>query len=216
MFRVFFLFIVIMVLVFCISRSHQRYHEAGEGTDSRNLDDFGHPVKSLYTSTEVFTLHHRIEITDENDRVAYRAETQFPSIHDKTDIYRADGSHVAHIEKKLFSFHEIRYVEMSNGTNFQLSNELFHLIRDVTNIEGLEWVLEGNLLQLNFSLTDSNGNLIATVGQKMLSIHDKYSVDIYQPEHEETVVSILVALQHMICDRQSATSSSSSAGNSGQ
>ena len=106
----------------------------------------------------------------------------------------------------------IRYVEMENGRAFELSNELFHLIRDVTNIEGLGWILEGNFLQLNFSLKDQNGKLIAVVGQKMFSVHDKYCVDIYEPEQEETVVAILIALQHMIRDRQAAASGSASAG----
>ena len=212
---IFIIFVLIIGAMIYVGTTRQRYHAAGEGIDSRNMEDYGHPVKSLYTSTEVFTIHHRIEVTDENDSVAYRAETQFPSIHDKTDIYRADGSHVAHIERKLFSFHEIRYIDMSNGISFQLSNELFHLIRDVTNIEGLGWVLEGNFLQLNFSLKDSGGSLIAVVGQKMFSIHDKYCVDIYQPEHEDTVIAILIALQHMIRDRESAASSSSSAGSNG-
>jgi uncharacterized protein YxjI len=198
--------LIIVAIILSISRSRQRYHGTGEGTDVRNIEEFGHPMKSLYTSSKVFTLHHRIEITDENENVVYRAETQFPSIHDKTDIYRADGSHVAHMERKIFTLHERRFIQMSSGVEFQLSNELFHLVRDVTNIEGLGWVLEGNLLQLNFTLKDASGNLIAVVGQKLFSIHDKYSLDIYQTEHEETAVAILVALQHMITDRAAASS----------
>ena len=211
---IFVIFIVIIIAGFAAGINRQRYHDAGEGTDARNIEEYGHPVKSLYTSTELLTLHHRIEITDESGLPVYRAETQFPSIHDKTDIYRADGSHAAHIERKLFSLHEIRYVEMDNGRQFQLSNELFHLIRDVTNIEGLGWILEGNFLQLNFSLKDQSGNLIAVVGQKVFSLHDKYCVDIYEPEQEEIVVAVLVALQHMIRDREAAASSSGSAGSS--
>ena len=190
-----------------VSGSRQRYSEPGQGVDYRNVAEYGEPVKSLYTSSEIFTLHHRIEITDGEGNVAYRAETQFPSIHDKTDIYTADGRHVAYMERKLITLHEIRYVDMEDGTRFTLSNELFHIIRDVTNIEGLDWILEGNLLQLNFSIKDADGSLIALVSQKFLSIHDKYAVDIYQPKYEEKVVAILIALQHMISDRNAAASS---------
>ncbi len=51
----------------------------------------------------------------------------------------------------------------------------------------------------------------------MFSIHDKYCIDIYRPDLEETVVAILVTLQHMMRDRQaiSASSSSSSSSSSG-
>ena len=206
-----FIFFVIAAIIFMVSGSSQRYSEPGQGVDYRNVAEYGEPVKSLYTSSEIFTLHHRIEITDGEGNVAYRAETQFPSIHDKTDIYTADGRHVAYMERKLITLHEIRYVDMEDGTRFTLSNEIFHIIRDVTNIEGLDWILEGNLLQLNFSIKDADGSLIALVSQKFLSIHDKYAVDIYQPKHEEKVVAILIALQHMISDRNAAASSSASA-----
>ena len=202
----FFVFIVLVAIMIAVGASKQRYKEPGTGADYRNIDEYGEPVRTLYTSTQVFTLHHRIEITDSEGNVAYRAETQFPSIHDKTDIYSTDNRHVAYMERKLLTLHEIRYVDMEDGTRFTLSNELFHLIRDVTNIEGLGWVLEGNILQLNFSIKDASGGLIAVISQKFMSIHDKYSVDIYDPKQEEKVVAILVALQHMIADRNAASS----------
>ena len=44
----------------------------------------------------------------------------------------------------------------------------------------------------------------------MFSIHDKYCIDIYKTEHEKTVIAILVTLQHMIKDREAASSGSSS------
>ena len=51
--------------------------------------------------------------------------------------------------------------------------------------------------------------LIGVIAQKLISMHDKYCVDIYQPAHEKTVVAILITLQHMIRDRENARSSSS-------
>jgi uncharacterized protein YxjI len=179
------------------------------------VERFGEPRRSLFTSTKVMTLHHRIEISDANENVVYRAETKFPSLHDKTDIYDASGRHVAHMERKLFTLHERHFVTMADGMAFEISNELFHLIKDVTNIEGLGWQLRGNVLGLNFELYDQNGEVIAVIAQKLFSMHDKYCVDIYQPAHEKTVVAILITLQHMIRDRQNAAAASSSS-SSGQ
>lgn len=206
--------VVIVVSFIAVSISRQRYRNPGEAADIRNVQEYGEPVKSLYTSSKVFTLHHRIEITDNDENVVYRAETKFPSIHDKTDIYTADERHVAHIERKLITLHEIHYVDMENGKSFMLSNELLHIIKDVTNIEGLGWRMEGNILQLNFTLRDENGELVAIVSQKAISLHDKYSVDIYKPEYEEEVVAILITLQHMVNDRETSASAGSSGGSS--
>ena len=193
---------------------HHRYREVGEEANVNNVERFGEPKRSLFTSTKIFTLNHDIIVTDENEKVVYTAKTKFPSLRDKTDVYDAYGSHVAHIEKKIISLHQRHYVNMADGTYFELSTELFHLIKNITNIEGLDWQLRGNVLGLNFELYDEEENVIAVISQKILSIHDKYSIDIYQTDKEEIVVAILITLQHMIKDREAAASSSSSSSSS--
>ena len=195
-----------------------RFHEAGEDANIYNVENYGTPAYSLFTSTKVFSLHHHIDITDANENIIYQAHSKVLSLHDKTDVFKVSGEPVAHIERKLLSLHERHFITMADGTGFEISNELFHLIKDITNIEGLGWQLQGNILGLNFELRDADGSIIAVIGQKMLSIHDKYCIDIYKREHEEKVVAILVTLQHMIRDRNNASSSgggSASGGSSG-
>ncbi len=187
-----------------------RFREAGEQANVNNVAEYGEPVRSLFTTSKVFTLHKKTDITDEREQMVYHSETKFPSLHDKTDITDAQGNHVAHIERKFWTLHERHFVTMADGTRFELANELWHIVRDITNIEGLGWQLRGNIAALNFQLYDSREQVIAVIGQKMFSIHDKYCIDIYQPEHEAAAVAILVTLQHMIRDRQSASAGSNS------
>ena len=196
-----------------LSKVH-RFREAGEDTNVNNVERFGAPVRSLFTSSKVLSLHQKTEITDGSGCVRYTAETQFPSIHDKTDVYDANGRHVAHIERKFFSLHERHFITMENGLSFELSNELFHLIQDITNVEGLGWQMRGNILGLNFEIYDGSGNIVALISQKFMSLHDKYCIDIYQAQHEQTLVAILIALQHMIRDRAAGSSGGSSSGGS--
>ena len=185
----------------------QRFREAGEGVNIYNAENYGTPATSLFTSTKVFSLHHHIDITDSQGNIVYQARSKFFSLHDKTDVFKADGEAIAHIERKILTLHERHFITMNDGTYFELSNEIMHIIKDVTNLEGLGWQLRGNMLGLNFELIDENGEVIAVIGQKMISIHDKFCIDIYKKEHEETVVAILVALQHMLHDRAAAASS---------
>ena len=194
---------------------YHRFREAGEAANVNNVEKFGEPAKSLFTTSKVFTLHKHIDITDDQEKIVYQSDTKFPSLHDKTDIKDADGKQIAHIERKFWTLHERHFVTMEDGTQFQISNELFHLVKDITNIEGLGWQLRGNIAGLNFELYDSQENVIAVIGQKMFSLHDKYCIDIYQPEAEQTVIAILVTLQHMMKDRQAASSSVSFSSGSG-
>lgn len=191
-----------------------RFREAGEEVNVNNEERFGTPAKSMFTTSKVFTLHKLIDITDGAENMLYHSTTKFPSLHDKTDITDAQGNQIAHVEKKIFTLHERHYVTMADGFSFEISNEIMHIIKDVTNIVGLGWQLKGNILGLNFELYDENGEIIAVIAQKMLSIHDKYCIDIYKPEHEKIVVAILVTLQHMIKDREAASSSASSSSSS--
>ena len=191
-----------------VTSKYHRYREAGEDVNVNNAERFGLPVRSLFTSTKVFTLHHHIDITDAQERVVYQANSKVFSLHDKTDVTDAQGRQVAHIEKKFFTLHQRHYVTMGDGTKFELSTELFHLVKDITNIEGLGWQLRGNIIGLNFQLYDRNENVVAVIGQKMFSLHDKFCIDIYQPDKEAVAIAILVTLQHMIKDREDAASSS--------
>ncbi len=186
-----------------------RFREAGESVNVNNLERFGEPARSLFTTTKVFTLHHHIDITDDRENVVYQANTKFPSIHDKTDVTDAAGKQVAHIERKILTLHQRHFVTMADGTRFELSSELFHIVKDVINIEGLGWQLRGNVFGWNFQLFDAEGGIIALISQKAISLHDKYCIDIFRPEYEGIVVAILVTLQHMIRDRERSSSSSS-------
>ena len=193
---------------------YHRFREAGEEANVVNVEQYGQPVRSLFTSTKILSLKHEITITDENEVPVYTSKSKIISIHDKTDVYDASGNPVSHIEKKVISLHERHFVTMEDGTQFQLSNEIWHIVKDITNIEGLGWQLRGNIIGLNFELFDENGEIIALISQKMLSLHDKYCIDIYQADKEAIVVSILITLQHMIRDRETAAASSSSASSS--
>lgn len=185
-----------------------RFREAGQEANVNNVNKFGRPVISLFSTTQFFSFHHHIDILDSEENIVYQSDSKMISLHDKTDVTKANGQPLAHIERQLISFHERHFVTMANGTSFSLSNEIFHIIKDITNIEGLDWQLRGNILGLNFELYDSSNNIIAVISQKMFSIHDKWCVDIYQKQNEEIVVAILVTLQHMVKDRESSHSSS--------
>ena len=191
-----------------------RFREAGQNANVNNVEKFGVPALSLFTTTKVFTLHHHIDIVDNEEKIVYESNSKMISLHDKTDITKAGGEHVAHIERKFFTLHERHFITMASGKQFELSNEIFHIIKDITNIEGLGWQLRGNILGLNFELYDSNGEIIAVISQKMISIHDKWCVDIYKKEHTDIIVAILISLQHMVKDREARSSGGSSSGGS--
>ena len=187
----------------------ENVNEMADCVGKSTVVDYGEPVYSLYTALQLGNMHRRIDITDEKGNVKYYTKSSIVAIKGKTDIMNADGNVIAHLEKKPVSLHEKHFVTMSDGTSFTLSNELLHIVNDITNIEGLGWQIRGNIIGLSFNLVDENEQPVATVGKKMISIHDKYCIDLYQPEFEQIVVAIVIQLEKMIEDRSENESSSS-------
>ena len=174
---------------------------AGE-VSKTTLEDYGEPEYSLFTALQLGELHRRIDITDVKGSLKYYTQSSVFALKGKTDIMDAGGNIVAHLEKRPISLHEKHFITMADGRSFTLSNEIFHIIKDITNIEGLGWQLQGNIIGLTFNLLDEHGRPVARVEKQAISVHDKYSIGIYQPDQEEIVIAIVIQLEKMIETRR--------------
>ncbi len=184
-------------------------NDAADQISSSTIEDYGDPAYYLFTALDLRDIHQKINITDEQDNVKYYTRSSIIQIKGKTEIMDPQGNIIAFLEKKPISLHEIHYITMADGRKFTLSNELFHIVEDITNIEGLGWQIRGNVLGLNFNLVDEFEHPVASIGKKMISIHDRYSIGIYQPEYEDVVVAIVIQLEKMIKAREENKSSDS-------
>ena len=197
-----------MGVLSALQKLSEDVNEAADTIGKSTITDYGEPVYSLYTALDIRDIHRRIDITDELGNVKYYTKSSFIQIKGKTEIMDAQGNVIAYLEKKPISLHEIHYITMADGRKFTLSNELFHIVEDITNIEGLGWQIRGNVLGLSFNLVDQNEQPVATVGKKMLSIHSRFSIDVYQPAYEDVIVAVVIQLEKMIEAREQNNSSS--------
>ncbi len=179
-----------------------RYREEGEKANVYNVESFGEPARSLFLSTDVIKIGMKTDITDSDGNVVYHSERKTVSIHDKTEIVDSDGKPVAHIEKVIPSLRDLYIVKLADGTSFEFASELLHVVNEVYNISELGWQLRGRLATWNFQIYDEDGQVIAVISEKAVSIHDKYCIDIYNTEHESAIIAILIALQHAIRNRK--------------
>ena len=181
-----------------LGKALESVNEVAEDISRSTVKDYGAPVYSLYTALRLGDLHSRIDITDEQGTVKYYTKSSVIAIKGKTELMDAEENVIAHLEKRPVSLHEKHFITMADGRKFTLSNELFHVVRDITNIEGLGWQMQGNFIGLTFNLLDEKGEPVATVGKKAVSIHDNYRIDIYQPAQEQVVVAIVIQLEKML------------------
>lgn len=186
-----------------------RYRERGQEVNANNVEEFGAPAHSLFISTKFWSFKQKTDITDENGKVIYRAKSRAISLHDKTWIKDAHNNNVAEIDRKVLTLKEYHRVKMADGNSFDIAHDFFQLYEDTARIPELGWQIRGNILSLNFQIYDEKDEVVAVIGKKLVSIKDKYCIDIYRPEMEAEVVAILIALQHTLRDRANSGSSSS-------
>ena len=177
-------------------------NDMAEGVSRMTIEDYGEPVYSLFTALELGERHSRIDITDRDGNLKYYTKSSIIAIKGKTEIMDAAGSVIANLEKRPISLHEKHFITMADGRCITLSNEILHVVKDITNIEGLGWQLRGNIIGLTFNLLDQNGQPVATVVKDAISIHNTYRIDMYQPDQEQVVVAIVIQLEKMIEDRE--------------
>lgn len=159
---------------------------------------------TLYSAKSLMSLHHRISIRDERKREWYYARSALVSFTNETTIYNADDEKVATIRRKIIAIRRSYVIKMNNGLSITMSRELLHAYKDVLDLPELGWKCEGNIFQLHFAIYDRHHRKLAAIEQKMVSLHDKYRIEVYDPTHLDIIITILITLEHMIIDEEAS------------
>lgn len=166
--------------------------------------------------SKIASLHSKMEITDENGQAQYYVHSKVLSLHNVTYIDRADGETVATLTRKPVSAHEVHLIEMADGTTVEIRTELWHVTKDILDIDELGWNLVGSAVQHDYKLMDSEGQVLAESHRKWLSLHNTYEVDVVDEAQMDKIVAVLVSLDKILGERQLRTSEFSRGPESGE
>lgn len=164
----------------------------------------------LQMRSKIASIHNKIEVTDEYGEAVYHIQSKVVSIHDTTFLKRADGGDIATITKKVVSLHDTHFIEMNDGRTVEIRPELLHLTKDVVDIDALGWKLVGDIVQHNYQLLDAQGQILAEIHRKWISLHNTYEIDARQEDSLDMIVAVLIALDKIVEDRRRTMASSSS------
>lgn len=119
----------------------------------------------------------KAEVRDAQDAVVYKVKGQLLGIPKRMTITTADGSQVAEIKAKAFSIVKDRMT--------------------LTMADGSTWQIEGSLLEKNYSIA-SEGQPIAQITQKWLTVRDKYTVDYLSSLDPGLVMAVVWAIDRWV------------------
>lgn len=114
-----------------------------------------------------------------------------PSWGHKLEIYDHRGVHVGTIREEVFAFLP-RFRLYAGDTYLGQVRKKFTFLRPAFDLDCNDWQVQGDWLEWNYHVADSNGVTIMTAEKQVLRMTDTYVIDIVQPQ--DTLLSLMIVL----------------------
>lgn len=150
----------------------------------------------LYMKQKVFSIGDKYTIKDEFENDRFQVKGEVFSIGHRLHIFDANGTEVAYVQQKVLSFMP-KYFIYINGVEVAQIVKEFTFFKQSYRIEGTSMLLQGDVFQHNYSLTDAN-NIIMNVTKTWFSWGDSFLLDIYDDTKELFCLCVVLALDSVI------------------
>jgi uncharacterized protein YxjI len=140
------------------------------GEDSEITDQAGQPV--LHVDGKVLSLHNRLVLRDPAGREVGQVSRKLVSLRPTYQI-SVDGKDVAEVRKRMLKLF---------GERFTID------VRD-----GEEMKIDGDLFSHEFTV-DRNGQTVATISKRWISMTDSYVVEVASGEDDVLILASVLAL----------------------
>jgi len=167
-------------------------------------------AKEFFMKERAVSIHDLYHIYDAEGIEQYQIKGKLMSLHDYTSLLDMGGTELARIRKKIVSLHETHFIEVNGQMLTEIRSEWFHPIHQKIDAPGLGWQIQGNLLEHDFTVVDKDGNVHITVHRKWMSLGDGYQIVVENDQETVPALALMVALERIMTDRRSASSSSGS------
>ncbi len=163
-------------------------------------------MKNLYIKQKVFKITDHYPVLDEEEKVHYYVDEDFRFFGLSVHISDPKGTVLCHIEKKIIALLPTFYLHFSNGLELEMRSR-FTFLRQVIDVgpSRLGMTIEGNIMDHDFSVFMGNRK-IGHIHKKFLSWGDTYHLEIEEEEYELLFIAMVVAVDHIIDERQSSSS----------
>ncbi|MFJ8882344.1 LURP-one-related/scramblase family protein [Streptomyces sp. NPDC102402] len=132
-------------------------------------------------------------IEDADGHKLFLVDGKAMRIRDTFELKDADGRVLVEIRQKLISLRDTMLIERNGEELAKVRKKRLSLLRNhyrVTLVDGTELDVSGKILDREFAV-DYDGELLAQISRRRLSVRDTYGVDIVR---EDADVPLLIAV----------------------
>lgn len=152
----------------------------------------------LLFKQRIFSWFDSYDIYNEHGETVYTVEGKFGWGH-RLHICDANGVHIATLKQELFSL----------LPSFELyeNEQLIGYVRKKFSFfkpcyDALDWSVEGNFLEWDYTLTDTSGNVAATISKEIFNFTDTYSIDVAEGINPLYPLMVTLAIDAEKCSRK--------------
>ena len=144
----------------------------------------------------LFSVGDDFDVLDEHGTKLYRIDGKAFSVRDKVVIEDPHGDEVATVHRHLIALRPTYEIRIGGETAAEVRKKLFTPFRDKFTIDipgphDLE--MRGNLLDHEFTV-ERDGDTVATVSKRWLSIRDTYAVRLAEGADPLLIIGSVIAL----------------------
>jgi uncharacterized protein YxjI len=144
-----------------------------------------------------FDIGDDFDITNESGRRMFHVDGKKLTLRDRVVISDADGNEVAEVHRRLVALRRTYEVSIGGETAAEVRKNLLTPLRDKFTIDipgPHDLTMRGNLLDHEFTI-ERDGDTVATVSKRWLTIRDTYAIDVAAGENELLILAAVVALE---------------------
>ena len=153
----------------------------------------------LYFKQRFFSWFDSYDIYDENGETAYTVQGRL-SLGHKLEIYDRSGNLCGTVKEKIFTFLP-KFALYANGAFLGYIQKKFAFFKAIYEFDYNMWSVDGGFMEWDYTITDAQGNLVATVGKELFHLTDQYVLDIVNHADALNVLMFTLAIDAEKCSR---------------
>ena len=154
----------------------------------------------LYFKQRFFSWFDSYDVWNESGHVAYTVQGRLSFGH-LLEIHDPNGNRLGSVQEEILTLLP-RFALYENDQYVGSIKKKFTLFFKQFELDCEGWVIDGDPLGWDYSVTDRDGNLIMTVSKELLRLTDTYVLDIVDPRHSLRCLMIVLAIDAAACSHK--------------
>lgn len=152
-------------------------------------------MRRLNVTQKLISAREQYKVSDEAGYPVYEAEGSLLQVPKRFTIRDIGGTKLATLKRQPISIFPKFNLEIDGQHIITIQKE-FSILKPKYRIEGMGVQVKGDIWNMSFDII-KDGNLIAKVDKKWISIRDVYAIEIYEERFEFTALCVVLAIDYV-------------------